>query len=173
MDKAAPSVWMPALIGGAVFGVLGALPIVGALNCACCSLVIGSGFLAAFLYSRECRKSDVPFSGGGGAKIGAVAGIFYAVFSGIVSGLVRLAGIGGFDQAIEQIESNPNIPPETAERLTRIFGYLGSGAGMLVAFLVVLVLALIFATIGGLIGGAVFKVQPPPPAQPPAQAPQM
>ena len=51
----APSVWKPAAIGGLAFGVLGGMPVVQYLNCLCCVLVIGAGFLAAYLYSRECQ----------------------------------------------------------------------------------------------------------------------
>jgi len=158
---------MPALIGGAVFGVAGAIPILNLLNCLCCALVIGSGFLAAFLYSKECRKTNTAFSGGGGAKVGALAGVFYTVFGSIVQWIIGLITGAAFDieEIIAQIESNPQIPPETADGIIRVIESVGSG-GMWLLIPFSLVIALIFATIGGLIGGAVFKVEPAVPSEP-------
>ena len=44
----APSMLKPALISGVAFGVAGAIPVVNWINCACCALIIGCGFFAAF-----------------------------------------------------------------------------------------------------------------------------
>jgi len=167
MEGSKPNVWMPALIGGAVFGVAGAIPVLNFLNCLCCSLVLGSGFLAAFLYSKECRKTNTPLGGGGGAKVGALSGVFYTVFGSIVSWILsRITGAAfDFEEAIAQIESNPQIPAETADGIIRILESL-EGSGMLILLPISLAIGLIFATIGGLIGGAVFKVEPTAPSEP-------
>jgi hypothetical protein len=159
---------MPALIGGAVFGVLGSLPIVEMLNCVCCSLIMAAGFLAAFLYSKECQKTGAQFSAGQGALVGVVAGLFHWVFSSIVGTIVAMlkGGYGAeWEEAIEQVQSNPDIPAETQEMLIGWFETMAdTGIGVMIG--VGLVFSLIFATIGGLIGGAVFKVQAPPPTMP-------
>ncbi|MDX1390258.1 MAG: hypothetical protein R3344_13790, partial [Acidobacteriota bacterium] len=63
MNQQAPSLWMPALIGGGVFGFLGSLPIAA---CACCAWMIGAGLLATFLYSKQCRSTGTEFRAGGG-----------------------------------------------------------------------------------------------------------
>ena len=167
MERSTPSVLMPALIGGAVFGVAGAIPILNFLNCLCCALVIGSGFLAAFLYSKECQKTNTAFGGGGGAKVGALAGVFYTLFESIVQWILGMITGAAFDieEIIAQIESNPQIPPETADGIIRVIESIGSG-GFWILIPVFLVIALIFATIGGLIGGAVFKVEPAVPSEP-------
>jgi hypothetical protein len=169
MERSTPNVWLPALIGGAVFGIAGAIPILNFLNCLCCSLVIGSGFLAAFLYSKECRRTDTPFGGGGGAKVGVLSGVFYTVFGSTVQWVLSWMTGAAFDfeEAIAQIESNPQIPAETADGIIRVLETF-EGSGMLMLLPISLVIALIFATIGGLIGGAVFKVEP---AVPPESAP--
>ena len=46
----APSMLKPALISGVAFGVAGSIPVINWINCACCALIIGCGFFAAFLY---------------------------------------------------------------------------------------------------------------------------
>lgn len=168
-----PSMLKPTLIGGAVFGVLSGIPIVGALNCLCCALVVGAGFLAAFLYSKECAGMGVGFRAGNGAIVGLVAGLFHAVFFALISGLFgmfqsREDQQAQIDEILSQMEEQGADPQalEFAENIAEMF--LG-GAGILFLFLVMLLLGAIFATIGGLIGGAVFKVEEPPApaAQPP------
>lgn len=159
-----PSMLKPTLIGGASLGAAAALPVVGWLNCACCALVAGGGFLAAYLYSRDCRVAGVPFRAGNGALVGLVAGLFYSVASTIVGGLVRLALGFSLDQMLDQMESmGVEIPPELQEG----FEWAAAAGPLLLlvlGFFVTLLIAAIFSTIGGLIGGAVFKVEPAPPA---------
>ncbi len=171
MNQQAPSIWMPALIGGGVFGLVGGLPVVGGLNCLCCSLVILAGFLAAFLYSKECKKVGFEFRGGGGAKIGVVAGLFYFVSHSIVGSILAFA-MRDYNErqladAIEQIRNAEGMDPQMAEQIVGWIEMIGSGFSP-IGFGLVLVCGLIFGTIGGLIGGAVFKVEaaPPTPQQP-------
>lgn len=168
MTRNSPNLWMPAFIGGGAGGLLSAIPYVDALNCVCCSLVIGSGFLAAFLYSKQFKDSSMTFGAGNGALVGVVAGVFYAVVNGLASWLkARVTGVGfeeAIEEAIAQLESNPQIP---AEQLDPIIAFMESGGVLVVGIVFSVAIALIFATIGGLIGGAVFKVEPSAPAPPP------
>jgi hypothetical protein len=169
MDR--PSILKPTLIGGAVFGVLGGLPFISALNMCCCLLVMGGGFLAAYLYSKDCKSMGAEFRAGGGAKVGVVAGVFYWLVSSIVQGLSKLVFPGpDFDQILDQMESS-GAPPEVVETMEPIFETLGGAGGIVIMLGAGLVLALAFSTIGGLIGGAVFKVEAPPAAPPDAGAP--
>ena len=66
MDNRAPSMLKATLIGGLTAGVVSGLPFVSALNACCCALVIGGGFLAAFIYSRDCQRAGVAFRPGSG-----------------------------------------------------------------------------------------------------------
>jgi hypothetical protein len=163
MERTAPGFWIPALIGGAGFGVLSGLPVV---SCGCCAFALGAGFLGAFLYSKECRKVDFPFNAAGGAKIGLIAGVAHGIVQWIIGTVVnRLMGSEqALEDAIAQIESNPDIPPETADLIIRGVEFM-SGAGAVIVFLAI---GIVFALIGGLIGGAIFKVEPATPAEPAA-----
>lgn len=164
MDK--PSMLKPTLIGGSVFGLLGALPFIGAINCACCALVMAGGFLAAYLQSNQCRHLGVAFRAGDGATVGVVAGLFYAIVNTIVQGLVSIVmGRQELEDILDQIDSG-GAPPEVLDTAERVIDVMSGPAGVVILFFVVLVLALIFSTIGGLIGGAVFKVEAPPAAPP-------
>ena len=52
MDKN-PSMIKATVIGGLSAAVLSSIPLVSCLNVACCSLLIGGGLLASFVYSRD------------------------------------------------------------------------------------------------------------------------
>jgi hypothetical protein len=149
----------PALIGGGAAGFLSALPLVGALNCLCCCLVVGGGFLAAYLYSGQCRASGVEFRAGTGAKVGLYAAVFFALVSAIVSFLSRFVYPQDPDEIMSQFES-ANMPPEALEWIGWAVQMMFAPLGILIGFLFGLIIGAIFSTIGGLIGGAAFKVEP-------------
>ena len=71
--------FVPALIGGGLAGVLAAVPLV---NCLCCIWVIGGAMLASYLLSKETPSQ---LSAGDGAIVGVFAGIISAVVEFIVS----------------------------------------------------------------------------------------
>lgn len=161
-----PSMLKPAAIGGSLFGLLAGLPLVGALNCACCALVIGGGFFAGWLYSRACAGAGVVFSPGNGALLGLSAAPFYALVSSILQAVLSSVSPEQIDQIVEQLEQ-ANLPPEVVEKIAR-FVEGGTGPlGWLFFFLFGLAIAAIFSTVGGLIAGAVFKVTPPAAPAPP------
>jgi hypothetical protein len=153
----------PTMIGGLVAGVAGGLPIIGALNCACCALIIGGGFLATFLYSKDCRLAGVRFTPGSGAQVGLIAGLFYAVASTIVSGIVNALFPKNLDQMVEMLEQF-DLPPEAVDSAMQFAEQSTSIVGIMIGFFFTLLLAAVFSTVGGLIGGAVFKYEPAPPA---------
>ena len=161
MDNRAPSMLVPTLIGGTAFGVASALPLVGVFNCACCSLFIGAGVLASYLYSKECRKSGVEFRAGGGALVGLVSGLFYAVSSAVVSGLLRLIVPTPDPEQMAEMMEQFGLPSETIDTAMRFMQGSTGFMGLILGFFLTLLLAAVFSTIGGLIGGALFKVLPP------------
>jgi hypothetical protein len=153
----------PTLIGGGLMGLLGAIPVVNWLNCACCALVAGGGFIAAYLYSRDCSSQGVAFKPGSGALVGLVAGLFYAL-SATIFGAIVTSVMGGpdVDEIIAQMEQ-AGAPPEMIDTAANLGEMLTTFTGVIILFFITLLIAAIFSTIGGLIGGAVFKVEPTPP----------
>jgi len=170
MDSNAPSILKPTMIGGLVAGVAGGLPIIGALNCACCALIIGGGFLASWLYSKDCAASGVGFTPSAGAQVGLVAGLFYAIASSVIAGIVSMMFPKNLEQMAEMFEQF-DLPEEQFDMAMKFIEGSGSATGMMIGFFVTLLLAAVFSTIGGLIGGAVFKIETPPPASSTPQAP--
>ena len=170
MDNRAPSMLKATLIGGALFGFLGGLPLIGALNVCCCALFAAGGFLAAYLYSKECGNAGVEFKAGNGALVGLVAGLFYSIATAVTSGIVSIFASPDPEQMMELFEQI-GLPPESMDMAAKWMESSSGFTGVLIGFFFSLLLAAIFSTIGGLIGGATFKVQAPPPAPPAGQVP--
>ena len=165
-----PSMLKAALIGGGALGVAGGLPLVNFLNCACCALVIAGGFVAAYIYSKDCTRAAVAFRPGTGAMVGLIASPFYALASTIVGGLASLAWPQDMDEMIRQMEGS-GMPPEAVEMIEKFASTSEGVIGWILGFFLALLLAVVFSTLGGLIGGAVFKNEPAAPLSSPSGMP--
>jgi hypothetical protein len=167
----APGKLKPALIGGVALGVASVIPLVGALNCACCALVIGGGFLASYLYLKAAPPSaEAPY--GDAALLGILTGAIGAVVEIILfipmSALQRTIGLGPNVEDVREKLSQADIPPQLEEL---IVGFLEPGASLaaiLILFALYLVIDAIFAMVGALIGVAVFHKKALPPSPPAA-----
>ncbi len=148
----------PALLGGALMGVLSALPFVSAGNCCCCLWVVGGGVLAAYLLQQgQPTAIDV----GDGALVGLLAGIIGAVISSILTIPITLM-MGPIQAQVVQriIENLPNVPPEMDTALENLrSGHLGpmGAVGAVIGFISMLVVGMIFSTLGGLLGAVLFR----------------
>jgi hypothetical protein len=161
VETKAPSMLLPALIAGGSLGFVSGLPI---SNCACCLWAAGAGFLAAFLYSRNCKSAGAGFDTGKGGIVGLLAGAVFGVVGSLVNSAFSLL-TGGLDieSMREAIDANPMISdPEAAEQAIQMFESLGPMFFVLIFALIWIVLGVIFSAIGGLIGGMAFKVEAAP-----------
>ena len=157
METKAPSMLLPALIAGGSLGFVSGLPI---SNCACCLWAAGAGFLAAFLYSRNCKSAGAGFDTGKGGVVGLLAGAVFGVVGSLVNSAFSLL-TGGLDieSMREAINANPMISdPEAADQAIQLFESIGPMVFVLIFALIWIVLGVIFSGLGGLIGGAAFKV---------------
>lgn len=78
MSEQRPGMFVPALIGGVIAGVLSGIPII---NCLCCLWIIGGGILAAYFLTKE---SKVVLTAGDGTIVGIFTGIIAAIVDVIV-----------------------------------------------------------------------------------------
>ena len=180
MQAQAPSMIRPALISGVAFGIAGAIPFVNMLNCACCALIIGCGFVAAYLQAQQCKTVGVAFQPNHGAQVGLLSGLIYGVVTTVVSSLFNLAfGLGDWQDIVQQMDEIGTLDPEVMDQIARFMESTGPSVMVLFGLFISLLFGAIFATIGGLIGGSVFKIEasdeppfmgsdapPPPPVQP-------
>ena len=97
MNEQRPSMLTPALIGGAVAGILSGLPF---LNCLCCLWIIGGAMLAAYLLAKE---SPVSLTAGDGAIVGALAGISAAVVDSLIGLPLRGLNLAVMRRMIERL----------------------------------------------------------------------
>ncbi len=158
MQTKAPSMFLPALIAGGSLGFVSGLPI---SSCACCLWAAGAGFLAAFLYSKNCKAAGAGFDTGKGGVVGLFAGAVFGVVGSLVNSASSLL-TGGLDIASmrEAIDANPMISdPEAAEQALQMFESIGPMVFVLIFALIWIVLGVLFSALGGLIGGAAFKVE--------------
>ena len=153
MNQAKPNLLKPALIGGIAEGVASSVPILNLANIACCLLVVGGGFLAAFLYMKDAPPAaKAPL--GIGLKLGLLAGLFGAVTYALVSIPFALLAPDLAAAGLPPIDVL-DLPPEVASALS-------SPVTLAIFFsLPGLIIDPFFCGIGGLIGVAIFNKKPP------------
>jgi hypothetical protein len=153
--------WQPALIGGAVSGVLSALPIISAGNLCCCLWVVGGGVVAAYVLQQNQGRSIPP---GDGALAGLLAGLTGALIYLLLSIPITLLMAPMERIMMERIIESGRMPPEFREMMGT---YTGGAVRLLIGFCLMLVVGSIFSTLGGLLGAAIFKKQTPGPTDNP------
>ncbi|MEK9135562.1 MAG: hypothetical protein AAB393_00440 [Bacteroidota bacterium] len=176
-----PSKLLPALYGGLIMGAISGLPVISIINCFCCAGIMLGGFLSVMFYKNELTASMPQLTSSDSIQLGALAGLFGAVF-GTILNLLTMAAMGNItgDMVIEILRSF-NLPDEVMDEIQQKISEQASLTGIATAlsFLYSLILDPLFGLLGGLIGYNVYKpktqmmnVQPPPPSPPtpPAQS---
>lgn len=150
----------PALAGGAVLGVLSALPVIAWGNACCCLWILLGGALAAYLLQQ---RQPEPLTAVDGALAGVAAGVAGAFVYLLVSIPVTLLTTP-LVEAIRQrlLDANVALPPALADGSSSASGALSASNGLLIAggFLLMLFVGPLFATVGGLLGALVFRHAP-------------
>jgi hypothetical protein len=159
MSRQTQGIFMPALVGGALAGLLTALPF---LSCFCCLWIIGGAMLAAHLLAKRSAVSLTP---GDGAIVGIFAGIVAAVVEAFVSlpfdAMNREFVQKFMDQFSQFFEELPEGWESWIDRA-------GAGTSLALFMLGLLMSAVVFAAfgaLGGVIGASLFGKKPP--ASPP------
>lgn len=155
MSQQTQGMFRPALIGGAVAGLLTALPF---LSCFCCLWIIGGAMLAVHLLARRSAVSLTP---GDGAIVGIFAGIVAAVVEAFVSlpfdALNREFLQKFMDQFSQFFEELPEGWESWIDRA-------GAGTSLALFMLGLLISAVVFAAfgaLGGVIGASLFGRKTP------------
>lgn len=161
MDTKAPSMLLPAAIAGGSLGFLSGLPY---SSCGCCLWAAGAGFLAAFLYSKNCRDAGAEFDTGKGGVLGLLTGAIFGIAGSLVAGTMTIMqGELDAEALREGIENNPMITdPEAAAQAAQMIESVGPMFFVLLIALIWIVLGVLFGAIGGLFGGMAFKVEAAP-----------
>jgi hypothetical protein len=164
MNNQRPEYLVPALIAGAVAGVLSGIPFV---NCLCCLWIIGGAVLATSLLAKN---TPCPLTAGDGAIVGALTGIVAAVIDSLMSIPLRAVNEAFVRRFMESLARfSDQMPAGWQDWVQR-----GTAGGFSLAgfFLGLFVSAAIFAilgVLGGVIGVSLFgrkKIPAPPPPSP-------
>ena len=148
MDKQKPEYLRPALIAGAIAGVLSGLPFVSAGNCLCCLWIVGGAALAVNLLAK--RMGGV-LTSGDGAIVGALTGIVAAVVDTLMSIPLRPFNMELAQRVMGKVSELGYDMPSNLD------GFLDGGAGVLSPgwFLLGLFLTAAVFTVVGVLGGII------------------
>ena len=149
MSNQRPSMFMPALIGGGIAGVLSGIPFV---NCLCCIWIIGGAMLSAHLLSKD---SPVALSSGDGAIVGIFAGIIAAVVDFIISIPFQAMSSELFQNFMEKFAEYSDDLPEGWESLLESGSDL-SAAWTILFFVFSIVIFSALGALGGILGISLF-----------------
>jgi len=150
MSDQRPGMFVPALIGGALAGVLSGIPIV---NCLCCLWIIGGAILASYLL---CKDSSVSLSAGDGAIVGALAGIIAAVVDTIISIPFEALNSRFFQRIVETLREYAEDMPYDWETWIDKSNIGTTTTMMFLGLLFSVVVFTIFGVLGGIIGISIF-----------------
>jgi hypothetical protein len=164
MSPQKPEYFRPALIAGAVAGLLSGLPLISAGNCFCCLWIVGGAAVATRLLAG---RTAGPLTSGDGAIVGALTGIVAAVVQAFVSLPFRSFDPEQLQKVVDWIstigvEVPPSVLGEASEMSSR---FMSPGWFLLFLFISAVVMC-VFGVLGGVIGVSLFGRKAAPPAPP-------
>lgn len=159
MSNQRPAMLVPALIGGALAGILTGIPII---DCLCCLWIVGGGAIAAYFLSKD---SPIALKAGDGAIVGVFAGMVAAGVEFIIS--IPLAPLEeAFTQRImEWSMTYTEEMPEFFRSMMESGGMESSLPWMLVGLVINVIIFSLLGALGGIIGISLFQKKTAPPAQ--------
>ena len=174
MDQQKPAYLRPALIAGAVAGLLSGLPFIGAGNCICCLWIVGGAAMAVKLLAASTPGI---LKAGDGAIVGALTGIVAAVVEAVVSIPLRSFNMELARRIVEKASEIGGEMPANLDEMLNGSGMTSPGWFLLGLFVSAAVFTVVGA-LGGIIGVSLFGKKalpaappPPSPAAPPPAAP--
>ncbi len=138
--------------------VLSAVPVLSLVNCLCCAGIMFGGFMAVNFYKKQLTAEMDPLASSDGMKLGAFAGLFGAIASSILGGLVFLLFGDITNRMILSILESTNalnsLPPDARTQMEQNMAQQGfSIIGVVANFII----CPLFGLLGGLIGYAVYR----------------
>lgn len=151
MSNQRPGMFVPALVGGAVAGVLSGIPV---FNCLCCLWIIGGAMLASYLLAKD---SSVVLSSGDGAIVGIFTGIVAAVVDALISVPFHALNTAFFRRLMEGIAKYTEEMPSGWENWLERGAYGTSISFFMLGLLISVVIFAVLGALGGIIGMSLFR----------------
>lgn len=170
-----PSKLMPALYGGIIIGLLSGIPFISFINCLCCAGIMIGGFLAVFFYKKDLPPDAPPLTNNDALALGALAGLFGALFSNIIAAgfmftVGNVAAGATYDFIVSMYDKMGMLDKMPPEALDQMKEGMSQDTISPVSVLSSFVVSPLFGLIGGLIGYAVYK---PKAEEKPPEAPTL
>ena len=167
MDAQKHEYFRPALIAGAVAGLLSGLPVLALGNCICCLWIVGGAAMAVKMLSQRSATALRPSDG---ALEGALTGIVAAVVHTVLT-LVQRPDMETVQRVFNWLSSLGIERPANLDGvLARTSAFQSTGWVILSLFITAAIYTVVGA-LGGIIGVSLFgKKALPPAAAPPAPA---
>jgi hypothetical protein len=150
MSEQRPGMFIPALIGGVIAGVLSGIPIV---NCLCCLWIIGGGILAAYFLTRE---SSIALTAGDGAIVGVFTGIVAAVVEALIEIPFRATNEKLVQGMLDRFSQYYDEMPSGWESWFQDGGFDDSVVWTILGLAISAVIFSAFGALGGIIGISLF-----------------
>jgi disulfide bond formation protein DsbB len=147
--------FVPALIGGAVAGVLSGIPLV---NCLCCLWIIGGAMIAAYLLAKD---SPTDLTAGDGAIVGVFTGIVAAVVDVIVSIPFQAVSEKFVRDMLVRFSEYAEEMPNGWQSWFEEGALEGSIAWSVFGFAISVIIFSAFGALGGIIGISLFGKKKP------------
>lgn len=166
MQTKQPEYFVPALIGGALMGVVSAIPFI---NCLCCLWAVAGAIFSFYLLNQ---KTTFPLKSSDGLLVGALAGICGGLINALLEIPLSPIYIRIGQRYINSVSRfMEELPPGLEELLQT--NYQGFDLpSVLISLLFSSLLFAFFGAIGGLIGYSLFKKEPPKEVKGETQFPQ-
>jgi hypothetical protein len=121
---------------------------------------LAAGALAVLFYNR--RRPGTELTGGAGARIGAVAGLFAFVLFAVLMGaqLAAMSGGGKLRENMMQVMQQSaarNPSPEAQEMMQKLMTPEGIALMVVIVFIMFLVMFVGLSSIGGVLGARLLK----------------
>jgi hypothetical protein len=166
MNNRKPEYLVPALIAGAVSGVLSGIPFV---NCLCCLWIIGGAVLASSLLARNTAR---PLTAGDGAIVGALTGIVAAVIDSLISVPLRPVNAVFLRRIMDSLARfSGQMPAQWQDLMQRNSAGGFSASGFLFGLFFSAAIFAALGVLGGVIGVSIFGRKKTPASPPPSQGP--
>ncbi len=175
MNNQRPEMFVPALIGGVVAGILSCVWFIAGLmmvanllaksstaglligapifNCLCCLWIIGGAMLASYLLAKN---SPVALSAGDGAIVGVFSGIIAAVANTFVSIPFERITVDLIYKIIEYLPQSTEEMPFEMERLMEGGAEGTTISGFFFSLVIKAIIFSILGALGGIIGISLF-----------------
>jgi hypothetical protein len=168
MNQTKPEYFRPALVAGAVAGLLSGLPLIAAGNCLCCLWIVGGAAVAVKLLAAQ---SPGLLKAGDGAVVGAITGIVAAVVDTVVKIPFQSYNMAMARRLLDRFSDLGTELPSGFE------GWLDGGSGftspgwMLLGLFITAAVYAVVGALGGIIGISLFGKKAAPPSPPPPDVP--